>query len=210
MPENKKQQWKGGTLLNPLPAVMVSCGSLEKPNIITIGWTGIICSDPPKTYISVRPERYSYELIKSSEKFVINLTTEALVKATDYCGVRSGREHDKFKECNLTAVPAFTLEDTPVIAESPVSIECKVFDIIKLGSHDMFMADILSVDVADELLDKNGALRLDKAGLISYVHGDYFTLGRRLGDFGFSVRKKPKNKPVHKRPPKKAAKETKV
>lgn len=188
--ENNKLKWKGGTLLAPLPAVMVSCGSMEKPNIITIGWTGILCSDPPKTYVSVRPERYSHALIKESGKFVINLTTEQLIKATDFCGVRSGRDNDKFAACKLTAVPAHELTDTPVIAECPISLECKVTDIIPLGSHDMFMADIVAVDVAPELVDEKGALHLEKAGLISYAHGDYFAQGKKLGDFGISVRKK--------------------
>lgn len=188
--QNNKLKWKGGTLLAPLPAVMVSCGSMEKPNIITIGWTGILCSDPPKTYVSVRPERYSHALIKESGKFVINLTTEALIKATDYCGVRSGRDHDKFTECKLTAAPAHELSDTPVIAECPISLECRVTDVIPLGSHDMFMADIVAVDVAPELVDEKGALHLERAGLISYAHGDYFAQGKKLGDFGISVRKK--------------------
>ncbi len=188
--QNNKLKWKGGTLLAPLPAVMVSCGSMDKSNIITIGWTGILCSDPPKTYVSVRPSRFSHGIIKESGKFVINLTTEALIKATDYCGVRSGKDHDKFAECKLTAVPALELEDTPVIAECPISLECRVTDIIPLGSHDMFMADIVAVDVAPELVDEKGALHLERAGLISYSHGDYFAQGKKLGDFGISVRKK--------------------
>ncbi len=188
--ENGKIKWKGGTLLAPVPAVMVSCGTMEKPNIITIGWTGILCSDPPKTYISVRPQRYSHGLIKESGKFVINLTTESLVKATDFCGVRSGRDNDKFAKCGLTAVPAHELSDAPVIAECPVSLECKVTDIIPLGSHDMFMADIVAVDVDPSLVDEKGALHLGRAGLISYAHGDYFAQGKKLGDFGISVRKK--------------------
>ncbi len=188
--QNGKIKWKGGTLLAPVPAVMVSCGTMEKPNIITIGWTGILCSDPPKTYISVRPQRYSHGLIKESGKFVINLTTESLVKATDFCGVRSGRDNDKFSKCGLTAVPAHELSDTPVIAECPVSLECRVTDIIPLGSHDMFMADIVAVDVDPALVDEKGALHLGRAGLISYAHGDYFAQGKKLGDFGISVRKK--------------------
>ncbi len=188
--QNNKLKWKGGTLLAPLPAVMVSCGTLEKPNIITIGWTGILSSDPPKTYVSVRPERYSHGLIKKNGKFVINLTTEKLIKATDFCGVRSGRDNDKFALCSLTAVPAHELDDTPVIAECPLSLECRVTDVIPLGSHDMFMADIVAVDVSSELVDEKGALHLEREGLISYAHGDYFALGKKLGDFGISVRKK--------------------
>ncbi len=190
MNENNKLKWKGGTLLCPLPAVMVSCGTMEKPNIITIGWTGIINSDPAKTYVSIRPSRYSYEIIKETKKFVINLTTEYLARATDYCGVRSGRDENKFEKCNLTAVPAHELDDTPVIAECPISLECKVTDIVPLGTHDMFIADIIAVDVSPELVDEKGALHLERAKLIAYSHGDYFALGRKLGDFGFSVRKK--------------------
>ena len=190
MSENTKIKWKGGTLLAPLPAVMVSCGTMEKPNIITIGWTGIINSDPAKTYVSIRPSRYSYDIIKETKKFVINLTTEDLARATDYCGVRSGRDEDKFAKCKLTAVPGHELDDTPVIAESPISLECRVTDIVPLGTHDMFVADIVAVDVSPELVDEKGALHLERAKLIAYSHGDYFALGRKLGDFGYSVRKK--------------------
>ncbi len=190
MMENTKIKWKGGTLLAPLPAVMVSCGTLEKPNIITIGWTGIINSDPAKTYVSIRPSRYSYDIIKETKKFVINLTTEDLARATDYCGVRSGRDEDKFTKCKLTAVPGHELPDTPVIAESPISLECRVTDIVPLGTHDMFVADIVAVDVSPTLVDEKGALHLERAKLIAYSHGDYFALGRKLGDFGYSVRKK--------------------
>ena len=185
----QKQKWKGGALLSPVPAVMVSCGTLDKPNVLTVAWTGTVCTNPPKTYISLRPERYSYPIIKERGCFVINLTTASLVRAADFCGVRSGRDIDKFEAMNLHAAPALELEDTPVIAESPVSIECRVTDIIPLGTHDMFLADIVSVDVADELIE-NGALRLDRAGLAAYAHGEYFALGKKLGDFGFSVRKK--------------------
>lgn len=190
MTENKKLKWKSGTLLAPLPAVLVSCGSLEKPNAITIAWTGIINSDPVKTYVSIRPSRYSYELIKGSGKFVINLTTEALVRATDFCGVRSGRDMDKFDKCGITASPAFELEDTPVIAESPISLECRVTDIVPLGTHDMFIADVVAVDVDPSLIDEDGALHLERAKLIASSHGEYFALGKKVGDFGFSVRKK--------------------
>ena len=190
MIQNNKLKWKAGTLLAPLPAVMVSCGSIEKPNAITIGWTGIINSDPAKTYVSIRPSRYSYDIIKQTRKFVINLTTEDLARATDFCGVRSGRDVDKFEKCRMTAVPAHELEDTPVIAESPISLECRVTDIVPLGTHDMFLADIVAVDVDPALVDEKGALHLERAKLIAYSHGDYFALGRKLGDFGFSVRKK--------------------
>lgn len=205
---NDKIKLKSGTLLSPVPAVMVTCGSLEKPNVLTVAWTGILCTNPPKTYISLRPERYSYGLIKDSGKFVINLTTEALVRAADFCGVRSGRDIDKFAACEklveggLHAVPALELDDTPMLAESPVSIECRVSDIVKLGkkddgsdaTHDMFIADIVSVSVDPALVDESGALRLDKAKLAAYAHGEYFALGKKLGSFGYSVKKKKKHK----------------
>lgn len=187
---HKKVKWKGGTMLSPLPCALVSCGSLEKPNAITIGWTGILNTDPPKTYISVRPSRYSYDIIKETRKFVINLTTEELTRAADFCGVRSGRDVDKFAHLGLTALPASELEDTPIIGQSPVSLECSVTDIVPLGTHDMFIADIVGVDVDPDLVDGDGALHLERAKLIAYAHGDYFALGRKLGDFGFSVRKK--------------------
>ena len=186
----EKITWKGGAMLSPVPAVMVSCGSMDAPNIITVAWTGILCTNPPKTYISVRPTRHSYPLIKESGIFVINLTTEALVKAADFCGVRSGKDNDKFAHCGLHAVPAPTLGDTPMIDESPVSIECRVTDVVPLGTHDMFIADIVSVNIDPALVDAAGALHLERAGLVAYSHGDYFALGKKLGDFGFSVRKK--------------------
>ncbi len=201
----KKLKWKGGTLLSPLPCALVSCGSLSKPNAITIGWTGIINSDPPKTYVSIRPSRYSYDIIKETRKFVINLTNEELAKAADFCGVRSGRDVDKFAHLGIDAMPASELEDTPIIAQSPVSLECSVTDIVPLGTHDMFIADIVGVDVDADLVDENGALHLERAKLIAYAHGDYFALGRKLGDFGFSVRKKSTQK---RRNAKMAAKST--
>ena len=185
----KKLTWKGGTLLSPLPPALVSCGSMEKPNALTVAWTGILCSDPPKTYVSIRPSRYSYELIKESGEFVINLPTEALAKAADYCGVHSGRHKDKFAAMGLTPQPCAHLS-CPQIAEAPVTLECRVTQIIPLGSHDMFMADILAVNVAEELVDEGGKLHLERAKPIAYAHGDYYTLGRQIGSFGFSVRKK--------------------
>ncbi len=191
---SEKIKWPGGALLSPVPAVMVSCGTLEHPNVLTIAWTGILCTKPAKTYISVRPERHSYALIKESGKFVINLTTEQLVRACDFCGVRSGRDVDKLEKCRLTAIPALELDGVPMLAESPVSIECRVTDVVPLGTHDMFIADIVSVDVAPELLNEKGALRLDKAGLVAYSHGEYFALGKKLGTFGFSVAKKKKKR----------------
>ena len=183
-----KVAWRGGTLLSPLPPALVTCGTMEKPNVLTVAWTGILCSDPPKTYVSIRPSRYSYDLIKQSGEFAVNLTTVPLVRAADFCGVRSGRELDKFAAASLTPEPAAKLS-CPLLAESPLALECRVSRIIPLGSHDMFLADIVSVDIADELI-VDGALRLDRAGLAAYAHGEYFALGKKLGDFGFSVRKK--------------------
>ena len=188
-----KISWKGGALLAPVPAVMVSCGSMDAPNIVTVAWTGITCTQPPKTYISLRKSRHSYNLIKDSGHFVINLTTEALVRATDFCGVRSGRDMNKFEVCHLTPEVSPNL-GCPMIAESPLSIECKVTNIIELGSHDMFLADIVGVQVDESLLDANGRLALEKAGLMAYCHGEYFALGKKLGKFGYSVEKKKKKK----------------
>lgn len=187
----EKISWKGGALLAPLPAVMVSSGTLEKPNVMTVAWTGIINTQPSKTYISVRKSRYSYDLIKNSGSFVINLVPSTLVKACDFCGVRSGRDIDKFKVCNLTAEASFSV-DAPSIAECPLSLECRVSEILELGSHDMFLADIVSVAVKKDLIDQNGRLALEKAGLLAYVHGEYFTLGKKIGSFGYSVKKKRK------------------
>ena len=187
----EKVSWKGGALLAPLPAVMVSSGTVEKPNVMTVAWTGIINTQPSKTYISVRKSRYSYDLIKNSGSFVINLVPSTLVKACDFCGVRSGKDTDKFKVCNLTAEASFSV-DAPSIAECPLSLECRVTEIIELGSHDMFLADIVSVAVKQDLIDQNGRLALEKAGLLAYVHGEYFTLGKKIGSFGYSVKKKRK------------------
>lgn len=184
-----KLVWKGGTLLSPVPAVMVSCGNMEKSNILTIAWTGIINSDPPKTYISVRPSRHSYEMIKQSGEFVINLTTAAIARATDSCGVLTGAKVDKFEKFKLTKEKASAVS-APLIAESPVSIECRVTDVLSLGSHDMFLADIVAVDIEESLVDENGKLHLDKAGLMAYSHGEYFALGKKIGSFGYSVKKK--------------------
>ena len=177
-------------MLYPLPAVMVSCGRAgEKPNIITVAWTGTICSDPVMVSISVRPERYSYDIIKETGEFVINLTTEELCRATDYCGVRSGRDHDKFSEMGLTAMQASKV-GCPIIAESPVSLECVVKEVLPLGSHHMFIADVVAVDVSEKYLDESGRFDLNGTGLMVYSHGEYFTLGEKLGKFGWSVKKK--------------------
>jgi len=191
-----KARWGGGALLAPLPPAMVSCGSKEKPNIITVAWCGILATHPPVTYISVRPTRHSYGLIKESGEFVINLTTEELVKSCDFCGIYTGKKVDKFKKCGLTP-EASEKVSCPAIAESPLSIECKVREIVPLGSHDMFIADIVSVGVDEKLLDENGKLCLDKARLAAFAHGEYFALGRKLGTFGYSVKKK-KKKPIKK------------
>jgi len=187
-----KIKWKGGTLLAPVPPVMVSCGTMENPNIITVAWTGLINTIPPKTYISVRPSRHSYELIKESGEFAINLTPTSLVKQADWCGIHTGRKVDKFARCNLTPDEANEIS-APLILECPIALECKVFDIIPMGTHDMFLADIVAVDVAPGLLDKSGRLCIERAHLAAFAHGEYFELGKRIGNFGFSVKKKKKN-----------------
>lgn len=185
-----KQHWKAGNMLYPLPAVMVSCQSEnEKPNIITAAWAGTICTNPPMVSISVRPERYSYHMIKESGEFVINLTTKDLVFATDYCGVRSGKDVDKFKEMHLTPQPSQHIS-APGIAESPVNIECKVREIKELGSHHMFIADVVGVSIDDAYLNEKGKFNLNDTGLVTYSHGEYFLLGEKLGSFGYSVKKK--------------------
>ena len=178
-------------MLYPLPVVMVSCGdTTENYNIITVAWTGIICSDPPMCYISVRKERYSHAIISENKEFVINLTTEALAKATDWCGVRSGRDYNKFKEMHLHAEQAEVVK-APMIAESPVNIECKVVEIKELGSHDMFMAEIVAVHGDEKYFDPStGLFQINQADLITYSHGKYYTLGKKIGKFGFSVQKK--------------------
>lgn len=194
-----KIEWKGSTLLAPVPAALVSCGTVEHPNALTIAWTGITCSDPPMTYVSIRPERHSYGIIKETGEFVINLTTGAMARATDFCGVRSGRDMDKLAAAKLAVEPASKLS-APVIAQSPLALECKVREIIPLGSHDMFLAEIVAVDVEERLLDEAGKLHLEKAGLMAYSHGEYFAMGKKIGSFGYSVRKKrPKNPNLKKK-----------
>ncbi len=190
-----KQTWKPGNMVYPLPAVMVSCGDKEgNANIITIAWTGTICTNPAMLYISVRPERYSYNMIKESGEFVVNLTTDKLVKQTDYCGVKSGRDVDKFKETKLTRGKANELQYAPVIEESPVNIECKLERIEELGSHHMFIARVVSVQVDEAYLNETGKFCLNDTGLIAYSHGEYRTLGEPLGTFGYSIKKKAKKK----------------
>ncbi len=188
-----KVNWKGGALLGPLPAVMVSVGTMEKANIITVAWTGIISTIPPRAYISVRPTRHSYNIIKESGEFVINLTPRRLCETCDYCGIVTGRCVDKVKKCG------FRLEESaevsaPRLAQSPLSLECKVFDVIPLGSHDMFLCDIVSVAVDESLIDEQGKLCLDRAELVAFAHGEYYALSGVLGKFGFSVADKKKGK----------------
>lgn len=189
-----KQVWKPGNMLYPLPAVMVSTADKKgHTNILTVAWTGTVCTNPPMVYISVRPERHSYQMIKESGEFVINLTTEDLTRATDYCGVRSGKDVDKWKECALTEGKAVSLKHAPVIAESPVNIECRVKSIQELGSHHMFLAEVTAVQVDEAYMDAKGKFELNKTGLLAYSHGEYLGLGKKLGTFGYSVRKKPGN-----------------
>lgn len=195
-----KRPWKPGTMIYPLPAVLVSCGDARQGyNIITIAWTGTLCTDPPLCYISVRPERYSYGLIKSSGEYVINLTTRQLAFAVDWCGVKSGREVDKFKEMNLTPLPAQKVA-APLIAESPLSIECRVREVMPLGSHDMFISEVVAVNADESLINpRTGAFEFSHAEPICYSHGRYFALGSILGTFGYSVRKKKKHPSVGSR-----------
>ena len=186
-----KQTWKPGNMLYPLPAVMVSTADKAgNSNILTIAWTGTVCTNPPMAYISVRPERYSYHMIRESGEFVINLTTKKLARAADYCGVRSGKDVDKWKECHLTRGTASTLKYSPVIEESPVQIECRVKSIQELGSHHMFLAEVTAVQVDESYMDAKGKFDLNRTGLIAYSHGEYLDLGKKLGTFGYSVRKK--------------------
>ena len=185
-----KQCWKPGNMLYPLPAVMVSCKrESERPNIITVAWAGTICSDPAMVSISVRPERYSYAIIKESGEFVINLVTEDLVRACDWCGVKSGRDFDKFAEQKLSEYVSGYM-DTPAIAESPVNIYCRVKDVLPLGSHDMFVSEVVGITVDEGYMNESGKFELNSTGLVTYSHGEYFKLGQNLGRFGFSVKKK--------------------
>ena len=182
--------WKSGNMLYPLPAVMVSCASEEKgANIITVAWAGTVCTSPAMVSISVRPERYSYSIIRETGEFVVNLTTKKLVRAMDFCGVRSGRDVDKFEHLHLTREKASEV-NVPMIGESPVNIECRVRQVTELGSHHMFLADVLAVNVDEQYMDHTGRFDLNRAGLITYSHGTYFTLGDAVGSFGYSVKKK--------------------
>ena len=186
-----KQVWKGSVLTSPVPPTLVTCEADGVKNIFTVAWTGVLCTQPPVTYISVRPERYSYDIISKSKEFVINLATKELTKAVDLCGVRSGRKIDKFAHLGLTCEKANKV-NVPILVQSPLNLECKVRQIVKLGTHDMFIADIVAVDVANELVDDKGRLALENAGLLAYSHGEYYELGKKLGSFGFSVKKKKK------------------
>ena len=187
----EKQLWKPGNMLYPVPVAMVSCARPgEKPNIITIAWAGTVCSDPAMLSISVRPMRHSYDIIRETGEFVVNLTTEKLVRAADLCGVKSGRDVDKFALTGLTALPCTHLAAASLIAQSPVNIECRVKEIKPLGSHDLFLAEVAGVHADERYLDQNGRFHLNDAGLVVYSHGSYMALGRQLGTFGFSVRKK--------------------
>ena len=194
-----KQIFKPGNMLYPLPAVMVSCMRQgEKPNIITVAWAGTVCSSPAMVSISIRKERHSHAIIKETGEFVINLVTKDLVRATDFCGVRSGREVDKFRSMNLTPEPSKKVH-SPSIGESPVNIECRVKEVLPLGSHDLFLAEVVSVSVDDTYMDSTGKFHLNSTGLAAYSHGEYFELGKKLGRFGFSVKKKKRKKTSSKK-----------
>lgn len=184
-----KITWKGSVLLGPIPPVLVSCGTPEAPNVFTVAWAGIVNTHPPRVSISVRPSRHSYGLIQESGAFVINLPTTALARAVDWCGVKSGRDVNKFEAMGLTALPASQV-GCPLVGESPVNLECKVFQQLPLGTHDLFLADVVAVNVSENLLDAAGKLHLERAGLLAYAHGQYYSLGEELGTFGWSVRKK--------------------
>lgn len=181
--------WKAGTMLAPVPPALISCGTIDKPNVMTAAWTGIICTEPTLVYVSIRPSRYSHELIRQTGEFVINVPTVALAKAVDLCGVKSGRNVDKFKLTGMTAASCEKVS-APQIVEAPISLECKVKEITSCGTHDMFLAEVLAVDVDEAYIKGNQALDLQKAGLLAYAHGFYYGLGRKIGKFGWSVEKK--------------------
>ena len=189
----EKQSWKPGNVLSPAPPVLVSCGGMQgwKPNLITIAWAGNVCSDPPMLSISVRPERYSFEIIRTTREFVVNVPSLKQARAVDWCGVVSGRSEDKFAGAGLTPAAALKVRP-PIVLECPLNIECRVKESLELGSHTMFVAEVVAVQVSSTLLDTKGRLRLEKGGLLAFAHGQYFELGRRLGHFGFSVRKHPR------------------
>ena len=190
-----RKSFNPGTLMAPLPAVMVTVGDMEKNNIITVAWTGILSSDPPRAYISVRPQRYSHKFLKENGEFVINLTTEKLARATDYAGIYTGAKVDKFEKCGLTRAKSEKVSP-PTIEEAPIALECRVFEVIESGTHDIFLADIVSVSCDEELLDEKGRICYERAGLIAYSHGEYYALGEKVGKFGFST---DKVRPVQKK-----------
>lgn len=184
-----KITWKAGTMLSPLPPVLISCGSVENPNVMTAAWSGIICTEPTLVYVSIRPSRYSNEIIRKTGEFVINVPTVKLAKVVDWCGVKSGRNVDKFKQMRITALSCDKIS-APQIKESPISLECKVKQITNYGTHDMFLAEVVAVDVDDEYIGTKNELNLEKAGLLAYAHGFYYALGKKIGKFGWSVEKK--------------------
>lgn len=194
-----KIYWKGSALLGPLPPALISVGDAEGSNLLTVAWCGIINTHPPKTYISVRPTRHSYPILKERREFVLHLPSEELARAVDFCGMYTGAKVNKWEKCGLTPIPSREVA-APTVAECPVALECRVSDILPMGTHDLFLADILSVTVEEGLLDEAGKLHMERAGLLAYLHGDYYTLGRRVGKFGFSaVKKKKKHKEGGKR-----------
>lgn len=186
-----RKSFKAGALLAPVPAVIVSVGDMEKNNLMTVAWTGILSTDPPRTYISVRPSRFSHKILMEKREFVINLTNEALALATDYVGIYTGAKVNKFEKCGLTPEQSEAVA-APTVKEAPIALECKVFDVIHSGTHDIFMADIVNVSCDDGIVDEKGRIRFDKAKLISYAHGEYYALGKKVGKFGFSTDKKNK------------------
>ncbi|MBP5615297.1 MAG: flavin reductase family protein [Alphaproteobacteria bacterium] len=199
-----KITWPAGTLLAPVPPALISSGTMEKPNVMTAAWTGVIASEPAMTYVSIRPSRYSHEIISKTKEFVINLPDISLARATDFCGVKSGRDIDKFQSCGLTPLASSKI-NTPQIKECPISLECQVTEIRTFGTHDMFIAKIIAVDIDDKYLSDKGAFNIQKANLLAYAHGFYYTLGRKIGKFGFSVEKK---KTIRKRRQRQAQKDT--
>lgn len=184
-----KKVWDGSALTAPVPPVMVTCGDMVNSNIITVAWTGVVNTKPPMTYISVRPSRHSYEIIKERGEFAVNLTPASLVEKADFCGIYTGAKVDKFEKCNFTKAAASKIS-APLINECPLNLECRVNRIIPLGTHDMFLADIIAVNVDESIIDKDGKLRLDLAKLAAFAHGEYYELGKRIGTFGFSVKKR--------------------
>ena len=195
-----RRSFKAGALTAPVPPVMVTVGDMENSNVLTIGWTGILSTIPPRTYISVRPQRHSYKLLKQTGEFVVNLTTADQAKVVDYVGIYTGAKVDKFKECSLTKVESKEVK-APTIAECPLSLECRVIEVIPMGTHDVFIADIVSVSCDESILDETGKIRFDNANLMAYAHGEYYALGEKVGKFGFSTKKPEKTVPKKKTAP---------